>query len=98
MNEFEKVMSFVAGQVSVQMDQQIAASQAIHRELHTMQTAMRVRGHISTLLLGVLIGVILSVAITVIFGTTATLFEDGSVQFFNKAGWGFCLFPYWGCS
>jgi len=25
------------------------------------------------------------------------LFEDGSVQFFNHLGWGFCLLPEWGC-
>ena len=26
-----------------------------------------------------------------------TLFEDGSIQLFNRAGWGFCLLPEWGC-
>jgi hypothetical protein len=69
--------------------------------IHTLEqqtAAMRLRGHIVDILLGVLLGVTLSVAITVIFGTNATLFEDGSVQFFNKAGLGFCLFSNLGCS
>ena len=30
--------------------------------------------------------------------TNVTLFEDGSVQFYNKVGWSFCLYGSWGCS
>jgi len=60
----------------------------IHHVLHTIQT----------ILLGVILGVVLYMVLVIVFSLSATLFEDGSVQFFNKAGWGFCLFPNWGCS
>jgi len=36
-------------------------------------------------------------ALAILLANT-TLFEDGSIQFFHKAGWGFCLIRDWGCS
>lgn len=34
----------------------------------------------------------------VVVAVNVTLFEDGSIQFFNRLGWGFCLIRSWGCS
>lgn len=35
--------------------------------------------------------------IAVIVLANTTLFEDGSIQFFNMIGWGFCILPIMGC-
>lgn len=51
---------------------------------------------LAALMLGLLIGALL---ILILFSLNIiTLFEDGSIQFFRHAGWGFCLFPSGGCS
>ena len=51
---------------------------------------------LAALLLGLLIG---ALVMMLLFNyNIITLFEDGSVQFFNQAGWGFCMFPSGGCS
>ncbi len=44
-------------------------------------------------------GIVLAIVILFCMSllTNVTLFEDGSVQFYNRAGWGFCLYSSWGC-
>jgi hypothetical protein len=45
-------------------------------------------------ILGIVLGLI--IAYLLVHSGVITLFEDGSVQFFNHPGWGLCVLP-WGC-
>ena len=76
----------------------IAYGLATRREVEALERIATALERIQTGLYGVILGVFLFTVLVVVFYLTATLFEDGSVQFFNKAGLGFCLFPNWGCS
>lgn len=45
---------------------------------------------------GLALGLI--IAHLLVLSGVVTLFEDGSIQFFNHPGWSFCLLSAWGCN
>lgn len=47
--------------------------------------------------IALLIILVLALAVIIAALSNAALFEDGSVQFFSRPGWGFCLLKGWGC-
>ncbi len=76
-------------QRQTEAQERIAATQELQTE------RMKPASWLAFLLLGLLIG---AMAVLILFEfNVVTVFEDGSIQFFNHAGWGFCLFPSGGC-
>lgn len=75
---------------------QDARSWAIAAELNSIYSEER---QVSAVLVVVVALALLLLAGLVVMVVTGSIFlhEDGSIQFFNRLGWGFCFVGFWGC-
>lgn len=78
------------------IQRQTEAQERIATNHALLAERIKVVSWLAALVLGVLLGVAFALLLQAL--GFVTLFEDGSIQFFNHAGWGFCLFPNGGCS
>ncbi len=89
-------MQMLADNHFQEVQQQTVALERVATSHELLAERIKYVSWLAALMLGLLIGVLITLLLSSL--NIITLFEDGSIQFFQHAGWGFCLFPSGGCS